>query len=177
MSFLWLVWVAIAVALGVNWGLKIHENPESFNNLLGLIWSLLKLLLIICVILGVVWGAIYWLRWFFEKADSIDTPERLDNTIGIIILILTFWMIIWWWILWVKEKWWLKNWWKNHKDNKKKVKQAQKNKIAKMSKEELKAYKKSKRPWIRFRLLIAFPAFILIAVIIGLIKLLISNAF
>ena len=91
------------------------------------------------------------------------------KNLGVIVIIIGIWAIIIWYILSIKKEWGLKKRWKNRKDEKKirdkKKKELiakEKDRISKMSKKELMEYKKSKRPWIRFRLLIIFPALIFI---------------
>lgn len=166
--------IIIAVALWVKIGLNLHENPHYYDNLFGIVWSLIKLLLLIWIGLIAVWLVIYLLRACISgRLDNIEIPERIWTTIWIIMLSIFIWCIIYAWAVSIKEAGWFKKWCKNCKDKLKKKRQEkkerlakEKQRVAKMSKKELKEYKKSKRPWIRFRLLIWFPAFILIGFIV-----------
>lgn len=166
--------LAIAIALGVHRWLKIHENPESLTNLLELIWLLVKFLLMIWAVLLVLGWIWYWLyivlEWIFDWIASLDIwitfPKWIWEYVPIIVILGVIVACCW---LNIKEKWWFKKWLQFKKESRIKRKKAKKEMIAKMTKEELKEYKKSKRPWIWFRLLIAFPSIILILAVVGLI--------
>ena len=90
MSFWWLIWIAIAVAFGVHRWLKYHEDPESFHDLLWLIWIIVKYLLMIFIWLCVLWGIIWLIITIFKRW------KRLTILLLIILwLILLFLIPIW----------------------------------------------------------------------------------
>ena len=136
--------IIVAVALGVHFWLKIHENPDYLSNLLSILWSLFKLLFLLWIIISVVWGVIYWIWWLFENWDTIELPSWLDTIIEIlgILLVLAFIVtLIYSWWSWVQNKWWFKKWFQNKKDKR----AAEKKKIANLKWEEKVRYEKMKK--------------------------------
>ena len=149
MGFRTFVLIVIAVALGVNRWLKFHENPESFDNLLELIWAIIKFLVKVWFILLVVGWIGYWIylliNWIWDLGIEITVPDR----VGMLILVIFFgWIFIWWFLIKVKEKWWFKSRLKYKKEKriaKKKRRIAEKKAIANLKWEEKKRYEKNRR--------------------------------
>lgn len=140
MTFLAFVGIIVAVALWVHFWLKIHENPNSLSDLLSLIWALLKLLLLFCAGIAVI----YCIWWLFEYWDTIELPSWVDTVIGTLGVIVALAIVVasiysWW--LWVKNKWGFKKWLQDKKD--KKV--AEQKRIANLKWEEKARYERIKK--------------------------------
>lgn len=136
--------IIVAVALGVHFGLKIHDNPDYLDGLLILLWNLFKLLLLLWLIIGVAWGAIYWLWWLFENWDTIELPSWLNTIIEIfgILLVLVFVIaFIYSWWQWVHNKGGFNKWLQDRKDKK----NAEKKRIANLKWEDKARYEKIKK--------------------------------
>lgn len=136
--------IIVAVALGVHFWLKIHDNSDYLDDLLILLWNLFKLLLLLWLILAVVWGAIYWLWWLFEYWDTIELPSWVDTvigTLGVIVALAIVVALIYSRWLWVKNKWGFKKWLQDKKD--KKV--AEQKRIANLKWEEKARYERIKK--------------------------------
>ena len=136
--------IIVAVALGVHFWLKIHENPDHLSDLLSLIWNLFKLLLLFWLILVVVWGVIYWIWYLFENWDAIELPSWLDTIIeilGILLVVAFVIALIYSWWQWVQNKGGFKKWLQDRKD--KKI--AEKKRIANLKWEEKARYEKIKK--------------------------------
>ena len=139
MTFRTFVWIVVAVALWVFIWLKIHDNPGSLDEILGISWVLLKLLF---KLLFYIWAILilWWSAWcLIFYSDSIPTW-----LLAVIVLWIIFWSI--WYFLWlaIKDKWWFDNRIKYLKD--KRI--ARKKRIANLKWEEKKRYEKEKRDWI-----------------------------
>ena len=171
---LWIIIrIVIAVAIGVRIWLNLHKDPRYYNNLV-------KLLIVMLVYIIAIWFITYLIRVRLSGNVSDDDKiiAQIWEILGIIVIIIVIWTMIIWYVLSIKNEWGFKKRLENRKDERKIRNQKKKEDIAKekyriskMSKKELMEYKKSKRPWIRFRLLIVFPALIFIAFAIGFIYL------
>ena len=178
---LWIIIrIVIAVAIGVRIWLNLHKDPRYYNNLV-------KLLIVMLVYIIAIWFITYLIRVRLSGNVSDDDKiiAQIWEILGIIVIIIGIWTMIIWYVLSIKNEWGFKKRLENRKDERKIRNQKkkediakkkediakEKDRISKMSKKELMEYKKSKRPWIRFRLLIVFPALIFIAFAIGFIYL------
>lgn len=157
MTFWTFILIAIAVALWVSWGLKIHEDPEWFSDFVG---SLLKL---VRWIIKFIWLPLLAIRliilWGMRVKDNVDIDKV--SSWGVNILMgLFIWILIFWLWLWIYEKFkkikersrWKKGFMdmckeliREQKESRRKEREEKAKKIAKMSEEELKKYKKRKR--------------------------------
>lgn len=125
MGFWWFVGIVVAVALGVSLGLRYHDNPNSLSNDLSSLWALISLLLLILAWVGLVWGAIFILRYFITHDEFPARLETTWNIVGSIIGIVCGAAILYCLIRYliiekIKKSWWLKKWWfkkrwKSHK--------------------------------------------------------------
>ena len=134
--------IIVAVALGVNRWLKIHENPESFDNLLELIWILIKFLVKLWLFLLIIWWIGYsiylWIDRIWNRNWNISIPDRVVGTASLIIF---GWLLIASFLITIKEKWWFKARLKEKKE--KRI--ARKKEIANLKWEEKKKYEKRKK--------------------------------